>query len=94
MKLRVVARGSTDLPVGPLRLGCLLSLIRHFKMPPKPNIQLPTLELNDQIVSDDEDNHHLQDAIDHDDATPVPYRDKETLKFQSKINKLGAYHLL
>jgi hypothetical protein len=60
-------------------------------MPPKPNIQPPTLELNDQIITDDEDNH-LQDAIG--EATPVAYRDKETPKFQARVNKLGAYHLL
>lgn len=54
-------------------------------MPPKPNVHVPALELNDQIVSDDEDNH-LQDAID--DATPVAYRDKETLKFQTRLDKL------
>jgi hypothetical protein len=60
-------------------------------MPPNADAQMPKLELNDQIVTDD-DHTGLQPVIDL--ASRVTYEDQETsnFKLQMRLDSLGAYY--
>jgi len=58
-------------------------------MPPDVDSQMPILELNDQMVTADDD---LQPVIDH--ASHIACEDQETsnFKLQMRLDSLGAYY--
>ena len=59
-------------------------------MPPDADPQMPKLELNDQMVTDD-DQTGLQPVIDH--ASRMAYEDHETPNFKLQMRlSLGAYY--